>query len=464
MKLFSAWVFSGVSILSGIVLLPLILTKFNSQEINVWFLYFTLVGLSELVVLGFNSTFVRFIAYTMSDIHYRDFCNIKHNKKTERIVSRTDQLSDIYTINIYIFFLIGLVYLIIMYVLGNLFLQKPISELSDTSIGWYSWYSIMFANFIRISTYTFSIFLQGMNKMPLFYNIQTVSKILYILLALIILTIIPSLLVLSIVMSFSIILSAILFYLYFKRLNCNVKLTAFNKQIFSIIWDSAWKSGITKILAPIIQHISGLLFAQVSSAGDSASYLLTQRIFNILQSLSTVTFSTYTPQLASMRSMGKFVDLRILIRKLSFIGFGILLVGYIFLLLLGDFILEIIESNTPLASFSVLSLFGFAYLFNRVGGFRLDLANQANQVIEHKATLIYSIVYFGILLYFKDDLTMRIFPLSMIIAQMISFIYVARISYPLYNTRFWRFEIKTTIPIICIMILVNAIYYLNYNL
>jgi O-antigen/teichoic acid export membrane protein len=458
MKLFSAWFYSALNLISGLVILPLVLNNFNVEQINVWFLFFTVVSLSELVVFGFNITFSRFVSYTIAGIPFKKFQTIKDNSLTDETINVNHQLSQILTINTLIFILIACLYLVVILLVGHFALSKPISFLETPSNGWTAWYILVFGNFFRIITYVFPIFLQGMNKMSIYFNVQSAQKVTYLVVAFYVFYFSPSLINLSLAMTLAILVSSLLFAYYFFKYKGAIIFLKFNKFLFYVIWDSAWKSGITKIMAPIIQHISGVIFAQAASPVLSASYLLTLRVFNLLQQFSDITFDTFIPQIAMLRSQNKFDQLSKLIFKVCTLCYTIFVFGYLMFILFGSYLLDLIGSSTNFASPLVITLFSFAYYFNRLGGFQLNLSNQANNVIEHKALLIYSILYFGCLFIFIDDLNMWIFPFALIIAQLGTYIFTLPRSYKSYNTTFFQAEKFSFIPILIILIVINLFY------
>ena len=62
---------------SGLLILPLVISSFPSETLNIWFLFFSITGMSEMITLGLNSTLVRYISYTYEGIAHRDFSSIK---------------------------------------------------------------------------------------------------------------------------------------------------------------------------------------------------------------------------------------------------------------------------------------------------------------------------------------------------------------------------------------------------
>ena len=246
----------------------------------------------------------------------------------------------------------------------------------------------------------------------------------------------PSLLSLSIASALSVIIVSLLFWLVFYLKNKEIKILKINKYLFYTIWDSAWKSGITKIIAPILQYISGIIFAQFASPFASSSFLLTQRLFDIILQFSDITFNTFLPKIAFLRGNNNFNELNKLIKRISLLSFSIFVLGYLMFLFFGENVLLMTRSNAALAPKNIIILFSFAYLLGRLGSIQLNLANQANHVIEHKMILIYAVSYFFFLFLFIKDMSMWVFPTSMIIAQIISLLFIVNRSYKLYNTKF----------------------------
>lgn len=461
MKLISAWVFAGINVISGLILLPFILSSFSAEEINVWFLFFSVIGISEMVTIGFNATFTRFISYTYVGVDYKQFGQISNSKTTPSEIDIYKQLSELYTINVLVFISLGILYILLVQAIGYYALKTPISYLLNQKSAWVAWNIMVVSNMIRVMSYTYPIYIQGMNKMHVYYNLQSINKIVYIGLAIIVLLIYPSILLLTISASIATLITIMQYYLYFKKYSRKrIKITSLNKDLFVVIWESAWKSGVTKIIAPIISHVNGLIFAQIASPQLSSSYLITERVFRILQNVTMLTFNVYIPTISRLRSKFEITKVNALISKAGLLGYGIFVIGYVVFIAMGESLIVTIRSSVEFASPQIIILFSFAYLLSRIGGFQLNLANQANRIIEHKAIIIYAVVYFGLLLIYMDNIDMWIFPFAMIVAQIASFIYTAKISYSLYNTNIIAAEKFAFLPPAIILSAINIVYYL----
>ena len=73
-------------------------------------------------------------------------------------------------------------------------------------------------------------------------------------------------------------------------------------------------------------------------------------------------------------------------------------------MIFGNYILSFLDSKSFLPGILTIGLFSFSTLITRNSGFQLNLANQANKVIEHISTLYHSIFYFGTILIFIKTL------------------------------------------------------------
>ena len=69
-----------------------------------------------------------------------------------------------------------------------------------------------------------------------------------------------------------------------RNLGINVRNFKFHYSVFILVWESAWKSTITNISSNIINNISGILVANYFNTAQSATFLFTKRIFNVIES------------------------------------------------------------------------------------------------------------------------------------------------------------------------------------
>jgi hypothetical protein len=77
-KIYNSPIFNSTTnnviiLLSSIIAIPFVISKLNVEEINVWFLLMSIVAISQGVLFGFNTTFLRFISYSYSGVNISEF-------------------------------------------------------------------------------------------------------------------------------------------------------------------------------------------------------------------------------------------------------------------------------------------------------------------------------------------------------------------------------------------------------
>lgn len=467
----NGWLFNFSRIISSLIPIPFILLTFSSDISNVWLLFYSIVSISDIFLFGLDSTFIRFISYTKANIHFSNFHKIKELKVSNQKDTKK-QFSDIFYLLIILFSIISIFYFFFLWFSGLFFLDKPISFINNNNYIWYSWYFIISANFIRIFFYPYAIILQGINKMKIYYKLGFIVNFFLSISNLCIMIFNPSVFYLSIsIFLFSIINSILhVYFILFKynKVLYSIFIFNFNFKLLKLLWSNIWKSATPKLFSTLIQHISGIIFSQISSSSASVSYLIIQRFFNLLSSFSNITVNAKIPTIAHYRGLGKIFTVNQIIERTSRISYFIILIGYFVSLLIFQNIISFINNfnfgvNLISPDFFTIMLFSFAHLFNRSGGIQLLLSNQANHIIEHKAILFYAFFYFGILMLFSNALLPWVFPFALLVSSLLTnVIYVYPRTYILYNTNFWDSEKKSFLLVLILNILISLIMYRVY--
>ena len=74
--------------LSLIIVLPLVLTRLSTAEISLWYLLSTIIGLQNLVDMGFRHTFTRVISYARGGLKAEDLSALRDLKKVSTKTSK----------------------------------------------------------------------------------------------------------------------------------------------------------------------------------------------------------------------------------------------------------------------------------------------------------------------------------------------------------------------------------------
>ena len=60
-----SWVFNGIRLVSGLVLLPLVLHELSTADLGMYYVLLSLVALAPIIDFGFGPTMGRFVSYAM---------------------------------------------------------------------------------------------------------------------------------------------------------------------------------------------------------------------------------------------------------------------------------------------------------------------------------------------------------------------------------------------------------------
>jgi len=187
------------------------------------------------------------------------------------------------------------------------------------------------------------------------------------------------------------------------------------KDFIKPILPNAVKLGITSIGFFLITRSATLIGALYLTLDDIGSYFITIQIVVIISSIAGVYLYTYLPQIAQYRITNNISA----IRKIYLRSCGIMLLTFIAgglaLLFLGNWALELINSNTPLLSRSFIAVTLFIYLLETNHGFAGNILVTKNEVPFFKASLFAGFVTLLLLLSFFNFTHLGVW--SMILAQ-----------------------------------------------
>lgn len=463
-SILNSWFSNVVILVSSLIAIPIVITNLDVQEINIWFLFASVVAMSQSILFGFNGTFARFISYSFSGVKIKEYQVIKHkNNINFNETFCVLELSRIFYLMRNIYFFLSICFLFVLIIIGYFVLRHPVNLLTYPNEGWTSWMIIVASTTYTLSFGYYQVFLEGINKVALVQRTIGLVNLIGLPFILGILYFYPTLIaIVFIYQLISLITTTCIIYfaiLERKKLGIKSSKNKIDKELFAIVWESAWKSGITTILANIVKHISAVLVAQLFSPAISASFLFTKRLFDVIERFTMTTFQARIPIIAKLRGQGDFKKLIPFLRQTQIMSFSVFLVGYSILLFFGESVLEIINSNVELVNFNLIILFSFATFLSRWGAMNMLISNQANHVVEHYNALIGSSVFFIVIYFLYGSLGINVFPVAQILSFIaVIFLFIKNV-YPSIQETFYNYEKRLMLPMLGVLILINSIYY-----
>ena len=151
---------------------------------------------------------------------------------------------------------------------------------------------------------------------------------------------------------------------FYKTSKANKTYSKFDKKIISVVWDSAWKNGFTSVVSGGMKHLSSLLIAQWFLPAVSASFLLTKKLFDILEKFTVLSFTARLPNVSFLKAQKKLEQLNLILKQTIRLCFGVFILGYTIMIVFGERILVLFESNVSMGGMLLIILFSFLLFFH----------------------------------------------------------------------------------------------------
>ena len=443
---FTTWGSFLIKSLSMVLILVLVLNRFSSSDVALWFLFATIFSLQNIIDLGFNPTFSRAISYARGGAGVDEIKDLRLNKEIiHQDKLNLSTLSGIISTMNKIYMYLSLILLVLMGVLGSISLLKPIEQTSNENISWVAWIIVLVASFLNLRGNKYSAYLIGMNKIALVRRWEILFSLGRLLSQLSILIFDANILSLVIATHIWTLLNVLRNRILSQKIENGIykefEKLPFNKAVFKSLWPSAWRSGIGMGLGYGLVQISGVVYAQFESSDEVASFLLSLRVMDAIVQFSQAPFYSKLPSLATLRSRGDLDQQRRIAKRgmtLSYISF---VAACIIFGLCSDFILSIIKSDTDFVSLQFWGFLCIANLIHRYGAMHIQLYSTTNHIIWHIADGISGIIYIIVSLLLFDMLGIYSFVIGMLCGYLGFYSwYSARHSYKAFKLQLWHFD------------------------
>ncbi|MCF8069380.1 MAG: hypothetical protein K9L30_12425 [Desulfobacterales bacterium] len=448
------WVSFFSKALSLVVVLPLLLTRLSTEEIALWYLFMTIISFQMLIDVGFSPTFSRVIAYAMGGASINDLKNPKHNNdgqtnwKTLELICSEMRL---------IYFRLGLLWTMLLFIFGTLALLKPISLVQNTFSAWIAWSIILVVSTISLRGNIYSSYLQGINQIALFRRWEAISSLGAIVTSFLVLIWGGGLLGLVISHQswqvFSIFRNRWLSGVVEKGRLKNFVKESNNNKIWDAVWPSAWRSGLGVFMGYGLIQASGIMYAQIGTASDIASYLLALRLIQTVSQFSQAPFYSKLPVFARLFAENKKKQLVSLAKKGMRLSFWCYTAGFIGLGIAGEPLLKVIGSNVSFPDSLLWSLLGFGFFIQRYGAMHIQLYSVTNKIIWHISNGISGILYVLVSFMCIKYVGIYAFPIGLIIGYLCFHSWFPSVhSYKVFDLKFISFEKNVLLGPVVVML------------
>jgi O-antigen/teichoic acid export membrane protein len=455
---FTSWGSFIARSLSIALVLPLVVTRFSTEEISLWYLFAIIMNLRVIADMGFSATFARVFAYAMGgaediegylDIQRKPDSGKPNWETTSKLCSTMDR----------VYSRIALGWFTLLASLGTLAVIKPIAmNQRHLMAGWLAWGIIVATSSLRMYGNKYISYLIGINEISLYRRWETLNWILTTIVSLLVLMLGSGLLGLVIATQSLMVLGVGVNRWLFRALSAkhidHLRRSKPDRKVFLAIWPNAWRSGVGGTVGIGLIQATGIFYAQIGSAGNVAAYLLALNLIRALSQFSGVPFYSKIPALSRLRAEGKLTQQQKLAEKGMRWCFCILTAGIVILGVFGPLLLEHIKGNTSFVAYDLWALMGLAAFLERYGAMHIQLYSTSNHIITHIANAVTGLIFVMAVALGYKFWGIYTFPIAQI-ASNLSFYnwYAARHSYGAFRLRFWYFERRTVfVPFIMLLV------------
>lgn len=433
--------------LSAVVVLPLVLTRFSAQEIVVWYLMATFLGLQHVVDIGFSPTFSRIITYLVGGVGIDD---LRRPSKTGNGTLDREDLNRVYSTMSSVYLWLGLAWTLLLLLLGSLALKRPISHVQDSRSAWLAWAVILGVSYISFWGEKYVSYLMGLNHVALLRRWDTMAALGAIVSSFLVLYLGGGLLELVIANQSWQVLKVIR-NRWLARSASGAMMRAFskrpfNRKIFDAVWPSAWRSGIGVLLSYGVIQSSGIIYAQVGPTASVASYLLGMRFMQILTQFSVAPFYSKIPLYSRLYAEGKKDELLQIAQRGMRLSHWAFVIGFVGIEFVVQPFLTYIGSNAAFPSPLLWALMGLAFFAERFGAMHIQLYSTTNHIVWHIANGVSGTIYLAVSLGLLKVLGAYAFPVGIIVGYYGFYSwYAARFSYREFGLRPIAYEKSSSV-------------------
>lgn len=432
--------------LSLIIVLPLILTRLSTEEIALWYIFNTIIGLQLLADVGFSPTFSRVIAYGIGGLsthELKNFCNIKKSPSPRE--PNWETIEKICSTMQAIYLRLTTISIILLATLGTWALIKPISTIADVTSGWIAWGVILLTSTATLLGNTYNSYLQGVNQIALLRRWETLTSLGAIGTCFLVLLLGGDLLELVIANQSWLVLNILRNrWLCRKIENCRFRQFSYKKIdpiVFEAVWSSAWRSGLGAFMSYGLFQLSGIIYAQVGTASVVASYLLALRLIQMVSQFSQAPFYSKLPVLAKLRSEGNLEQQVSVAKRGMVLAYWTYVAGFIGLGIFATPLLKLIGSNAEFVSPLLWGLMGLGIFAERYGAMHINLYSTTNHIINHIANGVSGVIYLVVSLTLFQQFGVYAFPVGTLAGYLGFYCWYSAIhSYRAFGLKFWEFE------------------------
>lgn len=421
----TTWGSMAVRASNVLVVLPMVLRRFEPAEVAVWQLFASIFTLMLLVDWGLSPSLARLLAYARGGARLVDMLDMRApgppQQQGSPSVAATEVAARILATLRWLYPRVGALVVAFFAVAGSWSLQTPISQCGNANEAWAAWGLVLLGSWAAFQGSGAGAALQGMNNIATLRRWEVLTGLAQIGTSLAVLALGGGLLALVATYQAWTAFGAWRNGALLRHLHADVlkRQPTADSEVLKVLWPATWRSAVGVLLSQGIIQGSGLVYSQLAPAAEVASYLLAVRVITTLSQFSQAPFYSKLPALAAMqaqhdRSQQLQVAQRGMLRSHWVMVAGVLAVAY-----LVPWLLKLAHSKTAFVSPQIWALMCAAFFVERLGAMHLQLYSLTNHILWHIANGVTGVAMLALALMLYPAVGLAGLPLAMLLAYIL---------------------------------------------
>lgn len=399
------WSFSAyfLKFCINLFVFPLVLSILDTAEYGLWVTFSSVTTIVNLFDFGFSSTLLRNVTYVWGGSKKLRSEGCDHSLSTDKRDDRLFLLTVQTCKRIYL--IIGAIAFVASASLGTLYIAYVVRDMYKTEyiIAW-----LISAVGITLNLYSgyWSVLLKGVGAIKQSQKANIAGYLVQLIVSYIGLLCGFGLIALSVASVVCGIIIRFLSYHYFKHYEDIQEIikTKYEfakneiKDTFVTIWHNAKKAGVSSIATVLMTQSTTMLCSAFLGVEITGEYGVCLQILSTLTAVSQIFYQTSIPELTQLRQYNQVEKCKRRFSMSLCIAWGIFLIGTGACVLLGDFLLRLIHSQTQinLLMFLFIAYYSFGEMNYSIHASFISLENRlpffSSVVITAVITVVLSLV------------------------------------------------------------------------
>lgn len=361
------YIAQALNIGAGLILLPVILHYLPQEDVGLWFVFVTLGSLAQLLEFGFQPTLARNTAYVYAGAQTLVKKGLSVPPAEGQQLSLPLLGALVHTAR-GIYRIVAVIAFIVLMGGGTLYISTLLTPSQNPWVYLPAWVAFGLG---YVATFYYGYFnglLQGRGDITAANKVIIITRGTLIVLGALLVILgygLPGLGAASLISAVVGRWASMRYYFVDARPEARQAHSNPPNQgdrLLKTLWHNSWRLGVVHLGAFLIQRSSILIASSFLGLAASASYGMTITILMALMSISTVIANVQLPHMNALQVSGKKQELRSVFGEIVIVSWMVFIVGMVFLVVLGDDLLHLIASKTPLLGMPELIALGVIIL------------------------------------------------------------------------------------------------------